>query len=327
VHSIFSRRTDVDSKPFRIYYASDFHGSRVCWRKFINAAEFYTADALVMGGDLIGKALVPITQSDSGYVARLGGEERCASTDKQLEELERAIRFNGFYPWRAEPKDVARLSGEPGFGDRVFLQVALAELREWIATANERLGPGGPLAYVMAGNDDPWEVDAVLQLGSSVVFCDERIVTVGDHELLSSSRSNRTPWDTARELDEDELYRQLRRLADQLESPHTAIFNLHVPPHNNGLDTAIELDETLAPVMRGGKPHEIPVGSHAVRQIIEEVQPVVSLHGHIHESRGITKIGRTVTINAGSAYQSGQIQGCLIQIAGDRLKSKALVSG
>ena len=35
----------------RIYFATDIHGSEVCWRKFLNAARFYQADKLILGGD------------------------------------------------------------------------------------------------------------------------------------------------------------------------------------------------------------------------------------------------------------------------------------
>ena len=128
-------------------------------------------------------------------------------------------------------------------------------------------------------------------------------------------------------LDEDSLYEKIRSLAERLESPETAIFNLHVPPHNSGLDTAIELDDELRPVLTAGQPHEIPVGSTAVRQLLEEFQPALALHGHIHESRGITRIGRTVAINPGSDYSGGRIEGCVVDLADNRVKSFQLVSG
>ena len=150
---------------------------------------------------------------------------------------------------------------------------------------------------------------------------------VRGHEMISCGYSNRTPWDSPRELDEDMLYVKIRALAEQLESPRTAIFNLHVPPYDSGLDTAIELDDELRPVLTGGRPHEIPVGSTAVRQLIEEYQPALALHGHIHESRGITRIGTTVAINPGSDYSGGRIDGCVVDLADDGVKSFQLVSG
>jgi len=321
------QRSRADEPKVSLYYASDVHGSRVCWRKFVNARRFYGVDALIMGGDLCGKGLVPVTQNGSGHVARVAGEERRASTAGELDELERAIRLNGFYPWRTTNERVAAMREDPRLAEQQFLDVMLAELREWVAFAEERLASDRKPAFVMPGNDDPWEIDPILGGGTNVRACDGEIVRIGDHEMLSLAWANRTPWDTAREFDEDELYRRIRALTEQLEAPRRAIFNLHVPPYDSGLDIAVELDETLAPVIKGGRPHEIPVGSTAVRQILEEVQPLISLHGHIHESRGISSIGDTVAINPGSDYGSGRIEGCVVELGGDRVLSKRLVSG
>jgi len=145
--------------------------------------------------------------------------------------------------------------------------------------------------------------------------------------MVSFGYSNRTPWDTPRELDENEIYSRLYRLTDQLEEPGRAILNVHVPPYESSLDTAFEVDEDLHYVMKGGRPHEVPTGSAAVRQIIEETQPLLSLHGHIHESKGVTKIGRTVAINPGSDYGSGHLDGCLVHLGPDRVVNHYLVSG
>jgi Icc-related predicted phosphoesterase len=133
--------------------------------------------------------------------------------------------------------------------------------------------------------------------------------------MISCSYANPTPWASPRELDEDALYDRMKALADQLERPESAIFNLHVPPKASGLDTAFEIDDQLRIVVRNGKPHEIPVGSTAVRQLIEEYQPMLALHGHIHESRGAATIGRTLAINSGSEYATGRIHGVIVKLA------------
>jgi len=317
-----------DAARLRIYYASDVHGSDVCWRKFLNAARYYDVAELIMGGDLAGKALVPIVRGPGGeHRAQLHGEERVAHDLHELEELERAIRTNGFYPLRLEEAELRAMEQDPELAAERFERVIVDDLRAWVRLADQRLADAGAQAYVMAGNDDPWSIDAVLEEGERVVACDDRVERLGAHEMISCSYANRTPWNSARELDEDALYARLRALADQLEAPERAIFNLHVPPYDSGLDTACELDEELRPVLRGGKPHEIPVGSHAVRQIIEEVQPLVSLHGHIHESRAIGQIGRTVAINPGSDYGSGLIHGCVVELQDSRVADRTLVSG
>jgi Icc-related predicted phosphoesterase len=203
----------------------------------------------------------------------------------------------------------------------------LAELRRWLELADERMPQYGIEVYVMPGNDDPWGVDKALAGREKVVACDDKIVRIGDHELLSLGWSNQTPWHTARELDENDLYARVKTLAEQLENPQGAIFNIHVPPYDSGLDTATELDETLRPVLVGGQPHEIPVGSTAVRRLIEEYQPALALHGHIHESRGIVGIGRTVCINPGSNYGTGRIDGAVVELDSNGVRNKHLVNG
>jgi len=312
----------------RLFYAGDVHGSRVCWKKFVNAAAHYPADALVMGGDLTGKALVPIVrEGDGSYAARVIGEQRVARTAEELDEMQRSISTNGMYSLIVDPAEARALAEDSAHREEAFEEALLEELRLWVRFADERLGAIGTRAYVIPGNDDPWSIDAVLASGNAVVACDERVEQLGPHEMLSFGYSNRTPWETPRELDEEEIYRRLTRLADQLEAPERAIFNIHVPPYESSLDIAYEVDEELRYVMKGGRPHEVPTGSPAVRQIIEETEPLLSLHGHIHESKGVTKIGRTVAINPGSDYGSGHLDGCLVHLEPDRVVNQYLVSG
>ena len=313
--------------PLRLFYASDVHGSDLCWRKFLNAATHYACGALVMGGDLTGKALVPIVRRNGSFVAQVVGEERVARDAKELEELERAIRHNGFYVVHASVEDVQSMRDDVAVRERIFEQAMRAELERWLEIADQRLASAEVGVFVMPGNDDPWFVDEVLARPGVIKPCDGRIVNVGEHEMLSFGWSNPTPWKSPRELPEEELYTRVRALAEELRSPATAIFNLHAPPFNSGLDTATELDAELRPVLRGGQPHEIPVGSTAVRQLIEEFQPALALHGHIHESRGITRIGKTVAINPGSDYAGGRIDGCVVDLGPAGVERQQLVSG
>jgi Icc-related predicted phosphoesterase len=145
--------------------------------------------------------------------------------------------------------------------------------------------------------------------------------------MISSAYANPTPWNSPRELDEDALYLKLKELAEQVERPENAIFNLHVPPYASGLDTANEINPDLTLVYKGGQPNPIAVGSHAVRQILDEYQPLLALHGHIHESRGATQIGRTLAINTGSEYNSGHIHGAVVELADNRVVSHQFVVG
>jgi uncharacterized protein len=323
---MFKRRQDRDLT--RIFYAGDVHGSRVCWKKFINAGAHYPAEALVMGGDLTGKGLVPIVrEGDGSYTAQVIGERRVAHSAEELDQLQAAISTNGMYPLIVDREEAERLGSDRERREAALEGAILSELELWMEFADERLGGTGRRAYVIPGNDDPWSIDPVLAAAASVEACDEEICQVGPHELLSFGYSNRTPWHTPRELDEDEIYARLDRLVRQLANPAGAIFNIHVPPRDSSLDTAFEVDDQLRYVLKGGRPHEVATGSSAVRQIIEEAQPLLSLHGHIHESKGITKIGRTVAINPGSDYGSGHLDGCLVHLAPNRVVNHYLVSG
>lgn len=312
----------------RLFYAGDVHGSRLCWKKFINAAAHYPADVLVMGGDLCGKGLVPIVrEGDGSYLAEVIGERRVARTAAELDQIQQAISTNGMYPLILDRDEAEAIAEDTVRRVEVFEQALLDELRLWVQLADDRLAGTETRAYVIPGNDDPWSVDEVLAAGERVVACNETVEQVGPHEMVSFGYSNRTPWKTPRELDESDIYARLSGLVGQLEDPSRAIFNIHVPPYESSLDTAYEVDEQLRYVTKGGRPHEIPTGSSAVRQIIEEAQPLLSLHGHIHESKGVTKIGRTVAINPGSDYGSGHLDGCLVHLGSDCVVSQYLVSG
>jgi Icc-related predicted phosphoesterase len=308
------RKAEAAQETVALYYASDVHGSERCWRKFLGAGRFYEVQALVMGGDLTGKAVVPIAHEDGTWSAFFLGENQTVRTEEDLKNLEDAIRFNGMYPWVSTPEDVERHRDDPKARAALFDRVMLEELRRWIELADERMAEYGIDVFVMAGNDDPWAVDDVLRSASHVQFCDEQVVRIGPHEMISCSWANPTPWKSPRELDEDALYAKLKGLAEQVEEPATAIFNLHVPPYDSGLDTANEMNPDLTLVYRGGQPNPVPVGSTAVRQILEEYQPLLAIHGHIHESKGDARIGRTLALNPGSEYNSGHIHGAVVTL-------------
>jgi Icc-related predicted phosphoesterase len=322
-----STTLDPDSGEVRLFYASDPHGSVQLWKKFLRAGEFYGASVLVLGGDLAGKAFVPIVrrQEDGRWQARLFGRDHVVS-DGEIDELEASIRLNGMYPYRTTSDQLELLSTDVALQAATFDAILKSELRMWCELADARLN-GNTQALVMCGNDDPLNLDGILRESKRLIWCDDQLLKVGGHEVISLSYANRTPWNSPRELDEDELYARIARLADQLEHKRSAIFNLHVPPFNSGLDSAPRLTEDLQPVLVGGAPEQVPVGSTAVREAIETYQPLLSMHGHIHESRGKTEIGRTVVVNPGSEYNTGRLHGCLVRLTQEAVTGCQLVMG
>jgi uncharacterized protein len=319
---LFGRRKKEGSgdAPLRLYYASDIHGTEVLWRKFLNAAAAYRAEVLVMGGDVTGKVVVPLVERSDGVHVGLFGEHRVLTDEGAVEEAEHRIRANGMYPHRMSADEVERVSTlsederEAWFGD-----VMRATFDRWLALADERLDEA-TRCFVMPGNDDPPGVDAAIEAALKVEACDDRVVAFGEYTMLSLGYSNETPFDSPRELPEEELARRIDGLAAEVPDMSRAVFNLHVPPYDSTLDTAPALDAELQVVMSGSAPKMVPVGSTAVREAIERHQPLLSLHGHVHESAGATRIGRTLCINPGSDYHTGRISGCLLQLRGDDVR-------
>ena len=310
---------------FTVYYASDIHGSDRLWRKFVNAGPFYSADVLVMGGDLAGKAVLPIVRHDGGYVARELDGERFFGDD-ELGAVETRVRNLGFYPLVTTAEELDEAHGDRAAVDALFRRAMEQSVRGWIALAQERLAGTGIDLYVMLGNDDEPHLKAVL--AEAGVDCEDEIVELPEgFQMISCGWANPTPWRSPRELPEDELEARIEELARRVD-PARAVFNLHVPPIRTALDKAPELDETLKPVVRGGAVSLVSAGSEAVRNVIERHQPPLALHGHIHEARGVAKVGRTVCINPGSEYAEGVLHGALAVLDRKKgLRNYQLVSG
>lgn len=316
------------AKTTSIYFVADIHGSEVCWRKFLNAARFYGVETIVVGGDVTGKALVPVVERRDGrFDARIAGRVQTARTEEEVAELEARIRFNGFYPYRCDEATYERLDADPAHRDEVFTAVMAQTLRDWLHLADERLRGTGIRALVMPGNDDGWYVDDVLTESAEVVNSDGRVIDLGEYQILGFGPSNRTPWHTHRELDESDIAARLAALEPAIDPAKPLVVATHVPPYGTGIDVAPKLREDLSVVIQGGEPVMVPVGSTAVRDFVARVQPMLSLHGHIHESRGVTRLGRTVTINPGSAYSTGALYGVIVTLKQGKVLSHQLVTG
>jgi Icc-related predicted phosphoesterase len=312
----------------RIFFATDVHGSEPCFIKFVNAASFYKADVIVLGGDITGKQIVTIERRDDEYRAHLFGQDWVARTPQELAQLEKHIRTNGFYPYVATADELAELSVD---GDKVadlFSRLMCKTVERWLRMAEERLRDQPVKCFISPGNDDSFDLDPILE-SSDVVICPEgRVVDLdGEHTMVSCGYANMTPWRCPRDIEDDELRHKLESTLSRVEDPSHCVFNFHAPPYDSTLDTAPQVDADLKPVLVGGQPHMIPVGSVAVREAIEKYQPIVGLHGHIHECRGAVRLGRTLCVNPGSEYSEGILRGVLVNIADGRLVSHQFVTG
>jgi Icc-related predicted phosphoesterase len=314
----------------KIYFATDIHGSEVCLRKFLNAAKFYGCDTLIMGGDITGKMIVPIVDRGQGLrTARLYGRQIEVTDDDGLARLRKTIADAGFYAYQTTPEEVEHFQADPGAVAELFGQLMNKTLGRWLELAEEKLAGTGIRCFFAPGNDDPPLVDSILRSCATVVNPDETVIDLGDgFTMVSVGYSNKTPWDSPRELPEEDLAARIGAQASQLASTDRAIFNLHVPPQDTPIDQAVLLDPQFRPVMKGGMPVISGVGSTAVRGALEKYQPMLSLHGHIHESRGEARIGRTLAINPGSEYSEGVLRGAIVTLSRKKgVRGYQLVAG
>jgi Icc-related predicted phosphoesterase len=286
----------------------------------------YRAEVLLMGGDCTGKMVIPVVHGSNGaYRCEWGGSIVELPDGEQLTDCERQIRNSGYYPVRLEAEKFNAIAGDESRREQLFTETMLGTLRGWLALAEERFRGQGIRMIVTPGNDDEVVVDEVLREDAFIAAPEGELMTIDGHEMLSIGWSNPTPWDTPRECAEDELRAKIDTLARQIADMPRAIFNIHVPPYGTGLDDAAELDSEQRPV-RGGAVMT-SVGSTAVRDAILEYQPLLSLHGHIHESRGMQKLGRTTCINPGSVYGDWMLQGVIVDVEKDRVERYTLTCG
>jgi Icc-related predicted phosphoesterase len=312
----------------RLFFATDIHGSETCWRKFLNSGKHYGADVLVLGGDMTGKALLPIVDDGDGrWHATLLENHHQLDGEQEVAAFEKAVRRRGYYPFRTTREELREYEEDPDRADRFFHEQMLATVERWMTLADERLEGTGTRCLVCPGNDDQFDIDAVIAEARRVELAEGCVVDLDGFQMVSTGWANRTPWDTYREEDEEQLGERIARCLERLTAePERTIFSLHCPPYGSGLDDAPELTEDMTLKHAGHAP--VPCGSTAVRGAIERHQPALSLHGHIHEARGTARIGRTLCINPGSAYEQGELLGALVELGGRKaIKNYVLTTG
>jgi Icc-related predicted phosphoesterase len=322
----FSKRRNGGTRT-RVLFATDLHGSEAVFRKFLNAVTVYEASIAILGGDLTGKRIVPVVEGPNGaFKADVDGRELTAFTDAEFEAIVRRARDAGQYPVRVTDARYEQLLVSDEALHREFLGACVAQVRDWMERAAERLEPLGVPLYVTGGNDDYMEIEPVLEEAPYVVNAEGRVIYIADDvEMISTGYGNPTPWRCPRDVSEDELAERIEGMAIRLRDARHAVFNLHVPPYGSGLDLCPRLDTSTQPP-RPIVGEESPAGSRAVREALAQFQPMLSLHGHIHESPGIRELGRTTAINPGSEYGEGVLHSAIIDLVGGRVLSAQLLT-
>jgi Icc-related predicted phosphoesterase len=318
----------------RIFYATDVHGSERTWKKFLNAAKFYGADALIMGGDVMGKLAIPIIRDAGGsFRATIHGRQERVGSEAEVGGLRQRIGDLGFYDVVMDEAEYQAVQADPDAVERLFVRLATERLARWIDLAEARLAGTGVKVYATGGNDDLTEVMATMDRTDTQAFvaCEDRAVAIDDdHVMVSMPYVNPTPWNTPREADEPELATRIEVAIAGIGDHRNIIFNFHAPPKDSTLDTCPMLDGTTDPpsqIVRGGQPVLYGAGSTAIREAVERHQPLLGLHGHIHESQAVARLGRTLCVNPGSEYGEGVLRGCLITLRDGKVDGFQMTAG
>ena len=304
----------------RFLFATDLHGSETVWRKFLNSSKYFNLDALVLSGDMTGKLIIPIVkQSDNTYKASLLGEN-CTLTEEQIPLFEEKVRKVSYIPYKTTPEEAAEIEANEEKREKLFEQLQIGIIQKWLSLIPDRV-PKTCKVILSPGNDDVFVIDDVIRGDPNVIFGEEEVVHLDEeHEVACCGWTNYTPWHSPRECGEEEMLQRLERVVAQIKNMKTAVFCFHCPPYNSVIDMAPKLRADFTPIYEGGQPVMIPVGCTSVRKVIEKYQPLICLHGHIHESPGFIKIGKTPCLNPGSEYSEGVMRAYLVEIEGDKIK-------
>ena len=317
-------------KESRMFFTTDIHGSDRCFRKFLHAADVYEAQTLVIGGDLTGKRLCPVVARPNGpHTSEWAGRPVSLASAREVEEFKAKAANAGLYAFECSVEEAEALHAEPARVEDKFVELAARRLEGWVGLAEDRLAGKGVNLIINCGNDDPFAFDPILDGSELVTFPEGRLVPIDDRRMMASvGYANRTPWNCARDIEEAELRSRIDAVVSQWDGAEgeQLVLNTHCPPYRTTIDQAAVLDDELRPVTDGGQVVIGPVGSTAVREAIEAHQPLLSLHGHIHESRGVDKVGRTLCINPGSEYPEGVLRGAIIDFDRDGVKGYVLTS-
>ena len=323
------KKTTGAGSDVKIFFASDLHGSNVCFKKFVNSAQFYGADVLVLGGDLTGKAVLPIAeQTDGTFLTFLHGEALTLKSQAELDEFIKRNGNMGFYPTVMSESEYQGMKNDPEAQAVLFKRLVLERVQEWADFAAQKLkGTDIPLVAI-PGNDDFHEIDGILTRAAHFDFHEMQVCEFkGGYQMLYCGGSTPTPWNTEREFTEEQYVSRFEQLIPQVVDMSRCIFNVHAPPFGTALDACPKLDSNLQVVYEMGMPAQIHAGCQVLVDVIKKHQPLLGLHGHIHEGRAKINIGKTICINPGSVYPEGILQGAFITLRDGEVTTANLTQG
>ena len=303
----------------KLFFASDVHGSDICWKKFLRVIDHFKVDIAILGGDLTGKMVVPMVKDGNEFSYALFGRDIRFEATKLGDEVLKVANA-GYYPYPCEKEEFQQLSKDEQAQTDLFNRLMAQRMQEWVDLASTRF-KGRSQLYVSPGNDDRLIVDEILEKSDSVVACERKLVHLPDgYEMVTCGWVNPTPWKTTREAPDEELEPILEELMVKTQNYSKLICNFHAPPFNSGLDIAPMLTRDFSVKVGIGGVELGSMGSKAVRRMIEKYKPLLGLHGHIHESAGFRRFGRTLCVNPGSEYAEGVLRGYLVFLSGEKVQ-------
>jgi Icc-related predicted phosphoesterase len=273
--------------------------------------------------------VIPIAEQEDGtFLAFQHGEQVQIDGKSELDEFVQRQGNIGFYPAVMSEAEFQALREDPEAQAVLFKRLVLERVREWAEFATAKLkGTEIPLVAI-PGNDDFHEIDDILTQAPHFDFHEMQVCEFkGGYQMLFCGGSTPTPWDTEREYTENQYVSRFAELIPQVADMSRCIFNVHCPPMGTALDACPKLDKNLQVVYEMGLPAQIHAGCQTLVDVIKEYQPLLGLHGHIHEGRAKINIGKTICINPGSVYPEGILQGAMITLRDGQVTQTNLTQG
>ena len=261
----------------RIFYVTDIHGSEICWRKFLNAGPFYGADVVIVGGDVTGKAMVPIVERGGHWEATFQDHHEVLETETEVRAIEPKIQNRGYYPIRVSDEEYRHMQEDEDAVDKRFKRGHDGGDRALDRDGRRQARRARCIRVIVCpANDDMFEIDPILQSGHVVEMGgEEHPIDLEGFTMVSHGLDEPDAVGHVPRAARGAARRAARRPSSSTSpTPSTTIFNFHAPPYGSGLDEAPALDDDMN-IKAGGQAMR-PVGSTSVRAAIERVQPVLS---------------------------------------------------
>lgn len=300
----------------KILFLSDIHGSNLIFEKALNAISKFGIDIFIISGDLSGKDIRPIIKDGDRYITEIDSKT-VSLTLTSAKEFEKHLADLGHYFFNTTYKEFEALKKDDSSIMHILNLKILSRLEFWILRIINQINTSKTQVIISPGNDDIQQIDDLLFSFESqgILTGIKSPVIIDNFDIITLDYSNITPWNTERELSEKMLGKLINEKIKKIRNVENCIFNFHCPPINTKLDLAPEIDKNLKYDIKPGGLNFIHTGSSAVYNSILKYQPLLSLHGHIHESKGFDYVGRTLSLNPGSEHDKGILNAYVVDIS------------